>query len=117
MIIFARAGNGVYMYATTCTFFTMQKGVDVIVDGIQHKFKGTVMLVPGDNLASQCLGGYKSLASALRKCRHCMAVNEDMQTKVSMYIVHVHIRSCTCMNDASSRPCKINRVFGGVTYS
>ncbi len=44
--------------------------------------KGTVILVPGDNLASQYLGGYKSLASALRKCRHCMATSEDMQTKV-----------------------------------
>ena len=67
-------------------FFTIQEGVDVMVNGVQRKLKGTIMLVPGDNLASQCLGGYKSLASALRKCRHCMAVNEDMQTKVSMYM-------------------------------
>ena len=52
------------------------------VDGAQYTLKGTVTLVPGDNLASQCLGGYKSLASTLRKCRQCMAVNEDMQTKV-----------------------------------
>ena len=43
---------------------------------------GTLTIVPGDNLASQYLGGYKSLASALRKCRQCMAVNTDMQTKV-----------------------------------
>lgn len=63
-----------------------QTGVEVIVDGIQHTLKGTVTLVPGDNLASQCLGGYKSLASAHRKCRQCMAVNEGMQTKVCVKV-------------------------------
>ena len=28
--------------------------------------------IPGDNLASQYLGGYK-LNAAFRKCRHCLA--------------------------------------------
>ena len=42
----------------------------------------TVILIPGDNLASQYLGGYKRLASALRMCRHCMAVNAQIQTLV-----------------------------------
>lgn len=74
--------------------YSLQAGVDVLVDGVQYNLKGTVILIPGDNLASQCLGGYKSLASALRKCRHCMAVNEDMQTKVSMYVC---IYACMCM--------------------
>ena len=32
-----------------------QTGVDVIVDNVQHTLKGTVTLVPGDNLASQWL--------------------------------------------------------------
>ena len=32
--------------------------------------------------ASQYLGGYKSLASALRKCRFCMAVEADMKSKI-----------------------------------
>ncbi len=54
---------------------------------MEHKLHGTIILVPGDNLASQYLGGYKSLASALRKCRHCMAVDEDMQTVVCTIIV------------------------------
>ena len=61
-----------------------QTGVEVIVDGVQHTLEGTATLLPGDNLASQCLGGYKSLASALHKCRQCMAVNEDMQMNVSV---------------------------------
>ena len=80
----------------------------MIVDGVQHNLKGTVMLIPGDNLASQCLGGYKSLASALRKCRQCMAVNTDMQTKVSKYMrrcvnkfvspMCVCVRVCVCVH-------------------
>ncbi len=43
--------------------------------GVEYTFNG-------DNLASQYLGGYEGLASALRKCRQCMAVDEDMQSKV-----------------------------------
>lgn len=46
------------------------------------KFYGSLLVVPGDNLASQFLGGYKSLASADRKCRQCMTTNNDMQSKV-----------------------------------
>ena len=56
--------------------------MDIEVDGVTHHVKGTIVLVSGDNLASQYLGGYKGLSSALRKCRQCMAVSEDMQTKV-----------------------------------
>ena len=52
------------------------------LDGVEYNFNGTITLIPGDNLASQYLGGYKSLASALRKCRHCMAVDEEIQSKV-----------------------------------
>jgi len=40
------------------------------------------MLVAGDNLGSQYIGGYKQLGSALRKCRYCMAVSDNMQQKV-----------------------------------
>ena len=47
-----------------------------------HTFRGTLILVAGDNLGSQYVGGYKQLASALRKCRYCMAVAEDIQQKV-----------------------------------
>ena len=58
------------------------------MSGEEIPFKGTLSVVPGDNLASQYLGGYKSLASAHCKCRNCFAVKEDMQTKVrNNYIV------------------------------
>ena len=45
-------------------------------------FRGTITLVIVDNLGSQYIGGYKQLASALRKCRFCMAISDDMQQKV-----------------------------------
>ena len=48
-----------------------------------YTFRGTLTLVVGDNLGSQYIGGFKQLASALRKCRYCMAVAEDMSQKVS----------------------------------
>lgn len=59
-------------------------GVTFQLGEMEYTFNGTFTLIPGDNLASQYLGGYKALASALRKCRHCMAVDEDMQTEVSI---------------------------------
>ena len=40
----------------------------------------------GDNLGSQYIGGYKQLSSALRKCRFCMTVLDDMQQKVRTHI-------------------------------
>ena len=36
-----------------------------------------------DNPASHMLGGYKNLSSAFRKCRHCLATEEDLQTVVN----------------------------------
>ena len=53
------------------------------INGIEETFHGTLVIGSGDNLSSQLLGGYKSLASALRKCRFCMAVKSDMETKVA----------------------------------
>ena len=59
--------------------------------------RGTIRLVTGDTLGSQYIGGYKQLASALRKCCYCMAVSDDMKQKVRTYygntvvIVHAYI--------------------------
>ena len=72
-------------------YLLIQTGIDVEVEGVTHHVKGTIALVSGDNLASQSLGGYKGLSSALRKCRQCMAVNVDMQTKV-----HVMLGTILC---------------------
>ncbi len=53
------------------------------IHGQIFRFRGTISIVCADNLASWSLGGYKCLSSALRKCRFCMAVGEDMKSKVN----------------------------------
>lgn len=57
-------------------------GVSFEIHGTNYTFNGTLSLIPGDNLASQYLGGFKAFSSALRKCRQCMAVDDDMQSQV-----------------------------------
>uniref|UniRef100_A0A1X7VTQ9 Uncharacterized protein n=1 Tax=Amphimedon queenslandica TaxID=400682 RepID=A0A1X7VTQ9_AMPQE len=57
-------------------------GVSIWVDGHEHIFNGTLVVVLGDNLASQYLGGYKALNAAFRKCRHCLATAEDMAVNI-----------------------------------
>ena len=52
------------------------------MNGQKKRFNGTVLLVSADNLAAHYLGGYKSLSSAFRRCRFCLAVVDDMKTKV-----------------------------------
>ena len=49
------------------------------------KYYGTILLLSTDNLAAHFVGGYKSLSSAFRKCRFCLAVREDMNNKVKLY--------------------------------
>lgn len=61
-------------------------GVTFQLGEAEYTFNGSFALIPGDNLASQYLGGYKALASALRKCRQCMAVDDDMQSEVGIFL-------------------------------
>uniref|UniRef100_A0A1X7V4Q6 Uncharacterized protein n=2 Tax=Amphimedon queenslandica TaxID=400682 RepID=A0A1X7V4Q6_AMPQE len=61
--------------------------VSIWFDGHEHIFKGTLVEVPGDNLASQYLKGYKVLNTAFRKCRHCLATAEDMALNENIMIV------------------------------
>jgi len=61
------------------------------INGCEEQICGTLVTVSADNLASQLIGGYKSLASATRKCRFCMAVSEDMASKVFYIRMCVHI--------------------------
>ena len=62
-------------------------GVTFIVEGERKQLRGTLTVVSADNPAAQLVGGYKQLHSAVRKCRDCLAVGDDMQTKVTL--VHV----------------------------
>lgn len=66
----------------TCILL-QDEGVEFIIGGQVKRFRGTLVLATADNLASQMIGGYKGLASALRKCRFCLTVNEDMTSKVN----------------------------------
>ena len=46
-----------------------------------HDFHGAFI---GDTPAVNMVGGFKEgLGMAMRKCRHCMATNNEVQTKVS----------------------------------
>ena len=65
--------------------------MELIVCGKESKFRGSISIVCADNLASWNIGGYKALASALRKYQFCMAVADDMKSKVisSPYRVHL----------------------------
>lgn len=72
------------MYINVYVFNVQDEGVTFVINGQAYTFRGTLALISGDNLASHYLGGYKSLSSALRKCRHCMAVADDMATEVRL---------------------------------
>ena len=65
-------------------FCVQDDGVTFVGDGKEIVFRGTVTIVSADNLAAQVLGGYKALSAAFRKCRTCMTIDEDMQTKVTI---------------------------------
>uniref|UniRef100_A0A1X7UBD0 C2H2-type domain-containing protein n=1 Tax=Amphimedon queenslandica TaxID=400682 RepID=A0A1X7UBD0_AMPQE len=58
-------------------------GVTLWINGKSHTIHGTVSVMAADNLASWSIGGYKTLASAKRKCRFCMATSDDFKTKFS----------------------------------
>ena len=76
-------------------------------DGVEMTFRGTITTFSADNLAAWSVGGFKALASAFRKCQYCMAVDENMQTKVEFYfivaIIHVHSILLFCLLFFSSQ--------------
>ena len=57
--------------------------MQLVVDGVEMCFRGSISVVSADNLASQELGGFKALNAALRKCRYCMTTDTEMQLKVT----------------------------------
>lgn len=72
----------------------MQHGIEIEVDGHIRNVKGTVMVLLADTLAAHQLGGFKvGVGFSLRKCRHCMATAEDIQSKVCICSYFLH---CSC---------------------
>jgi thymidine kinase len=56
-------------------------GIDVLVNGVNHNFKGALLAFLGDTLALHEVGGFKmSVSRALRICRTCMATSEKAST-------------------------------------
>ena len=45
-------------------------------------FAGTIVMVSGDNLGSQLIGGFKKGPGAHLKCRHCMGNTEKIKSMV-----------------------------------
>ena len=69
-----------------------------MIGGDIYNFRGSIALVPADNLASQSIGGYKALNSALRKCRHCMAVADNMCCEVHTFLFLIMKHECFVEN-------------------
>lgn len=82
-------------YAKIFVFpYYKQEGVNFDVEGTTKAFRGTITAVSADNLAAWSIGGFKALASAFRKCQYCMAVDEDIQTKVgcsTIFITNIQV--------------------------
>lgn len=59
------------------------QGMLMTVGGKTITVYGTLLVVSGDNLGSQAVGGFMQLGTAIRQCRYCMANKEDINTKVN----------------------------------
>lgn len=71
--------------------------MELKIDGQTRQCHGTLVNVSADNPAACLIGGFKQLHSALRKCRHCLAVDDDIQRKVitcTKTYVYVHTYCC-----------------------
>ena len=62
-----------------------------IIDGVEQNIRGTLTSVCVDNPASNMFGEFINLSSAFRKCRHCLATEEDIQKVVCV--------QCMCIKE------------------
>ena len=57
-----------------------------------YHFRGTLTIVSADNPASHLIGGYRSLSSALRKCRFCMAIDiTESVCNILLFVVSITV--------------------------
>ena len=82
----------IYIHTHTLSLFLIiifQEGISVNVNGMEHRFYGSVFVTLCDTLAAHQLGGFKvGVGFSLRKCRDCMATYSDIQEKVCMHPDH-----------------------------
>ena len=53
-----------------------------IIDTKERHFHGTIAYFSADNLGAQYIGGFKQGSQSHRKCRECMASNDEIQSLV-----------------------------------
>ena len=71
----------------------LQNGHMFEICGTKKNIKGTILCVVGDTPALALVGGFKAgVGFADKKCRHCMANNDQIQTKVSFIYGTVYIK-------------------------
>jgi hypothetical protein len=77
--------------------------------GTKKNIKGTILCVVGDTPALALVGGFKAgVGFADKKCRHCMANNDQIQTKFTeeeftLRSMQSHVKHCDNMEKAGIR--------------
>ncbi len=62
----------------------LELGVSFVINGKKEVIFGTLTALVADNLSSHQVGGFKTgFSKGFRKCKSCLAVDEDIQTKFS----------------------------------
>lgn len=78
-----------YMCEHTNYWYMYIQGVYMTVGGEQRLIRGGVLFALADTLAAHSLGGFKvGVGFSLRKCRMCLATNEQLSQHVS-WILHL----------------------------
>lgn len=50
------------------------------INGTEHRYRGALLAMPGDTLASNFISGFKEgVGFAYRKCRECLATDDEIQ--------------------------------------
>jgi len=75
------------------TFILKERGVDIVIHGVQKTIQGALAVISADNLGSLALGGFKESCSAFKMCRHCMTSKAESQTKVCKLSVVIKLLS------------------------
>ena len=80
-----------------CHIFAMQGGLNFSRNGMEITLRGTVLVTLADTMAAHQLGGFKvGVGFAIRICRDCMAVREEIQT---MVIATLPVYPCMCIQN------------------
>jgi hypothetical protein len=92
-------------------------GVTFNINGQNRNFHGTVSVVSADNPASQAIGGFKEGAMAFRKCRFCLATDNDIQTKFNeasfeLRNIEDHRRQCEMIETIPDLTSHYSLIFG-----